>query len=98
MAVKERTNMTLPLSPSNNLGPHYTSNVPVNSDPAPAPAAAANVAQTVPTPATFNANNGEQSTQVAITKLVTNPQQGTAYVSRATLLSQGCASNPTNLG
>ena len=52
--------MTLPTSPTNNQGPFYTTNVPVNPTEGtipPAPAPAANVAATVPSPATWNASN-----------------------------------------
>jgi hypothetical protein len=131
--------MTIPASPTNNEGGYYTSSVPVNSTPTAAPAAAVNVADTVPGPATFNAGNGDSTTQYYVSQLVaaaqcgtafnnqtavtpgtapsgpsvglkedvqTKPsassgsftQQGTAHVSRATLLTQDCVSNPVNLG
>lgn len=134
--------MTIPSTPTNNNGAFYTSNIPVNpsdgSTP-PGPAAAANVAQSVPSPATFNSNDGELTTQVYTSQLVaaqqngtsfsnqtqvtpgsapngpsvgnkidvqTTPsapsgsftQQGTAYISRTTLIGDGCISNPVNLG
>jgi len=74
--------MTLPTSPTNNMGGFYTSNIPVNpadGTTPPAPGAAANVAATVPSPATWNSNNGETSTENFVTDLVNAAHDGQAF-------------------
>ena len=71
--------MTVPASPTNNWGGFFTTNVPVNTTPEPAPGAAANVAATVPSPATWNSNNGETSTENFVTDLVNAAHDGQAF-------------------
>jgi hypothetical protein len=52
--------------------------------PYPAPGAAANVAQIVPSPGTYNAAGGIQSTGEAINSTLENvPQQGSRYITNA---------------
>jgi hypothetical protein len=71
--------MTVPASPTNNWGGFFTSNVPVNTTPEPAPGAAANVAATVPSPPTFNAADGETSTEYFVTQLINAAHDGQAF-------------------
>jgi hypothetical protein len=52
--------------------------------PYPAPGAAANVSQSVPSPATYNAATGIQSTREALNSTIENvPQQGSRYITNA---------------
>jgi hypothetical protein len=73
--------MTLPASgTSNQWGYFYSSNVPVN-DPSnpPEPAPAVNVAQSTPSPATWNANAGETSTENYVSAMVAASQDGVPF-------------------
>jgi hypothetical protein len=74
--------MTVPASPTNNWGAFFTSNIPVNPSDGttpPAPGAAANVAATVPSPPTFNAADGETSTEYFVTQLINAAHDGQSF-------------------
>lgn len=69
-------------SSTNNAGPYFTpgaSQTPVNSSPVPAPAAAANVAASVPSPSTWEFANSELAAQNRTAQLATAQNDGVAF-------------------
>jgi hypothetical protein len=74
---------------TNNYGPG-AANGATQGQAAPfgAPGAAANVAQTVPAPASFNFANGIESTQKMLNSTLENvPQQGSRYIVNASAVT-----------
>ena|SRR5229473_672710 len=76
--------MTLPASPSNQMGPYYTSSVPVNTDPAVAPGAPPAIDQSPSGSVTGKASdwenaNSELAVQNYTGDLVAAAHDGTAF-------------------